>query len=94
MTQQQIADTLGVDQATVSRDVNMQMHIEDSPATITNSRGQQRPATYTPVHSAKSGHNTGHHRVPGSPATAASTAHPGGTSGAQHSATISASGNG
>ena len=46
-TQQQIAEKLNVNQATVSRDVvNMQMHNHDLPATVTNSRGQERPSTY------------------------------------------------
>ena len=46
-TQQQIAEKLNVNQATVSRDVvNMQKHNHDLPATVTNSRGQERPSTY------------------------------------------------
>lgn len=47
LTQRQIADTVGVSQQTVSR-LNTQMSNENAPATITNSRGQERPATYTP----------------------------------------------
>ena len=50
LTQQSIGDTLGVDQATVSR-LNMQSHIEDEPpAPVTNSRGQQRPGSYMVKH--------------------------------------------
>ena len=45
LTQQEIADKLGVNQASVSRDLNMQTH-NDEPPTITNSRGQSRPTTY------------------------------------------------
>lgn len=46
-TQQQIAQKLNVNQATVGRDLaNMQMHNRDLPETITDSRGQERPATY------------------------------------------------
>ena len=46
-TQQQIADKLNVNQATVGRDLaNMQKHNRDLPETITDSRGQERPATY------------------------------------------------
>lgn len=48
MTQAEIAETVGVDQKTVSRDLNRQMPNEAAPITITNSRGQSRPATYTP----------------------------------------------
>ncbi|MGP5640783.1 hypothetical protein ACTXPS_15225 [Brachybacterium tyrofermentans] len=44
LTQQEIADTAGVNAATVSRDLaNASSGVES----ITNSRGQQRPATYT-----------------------------------------------
>jgi hypothetical protein len=46
MSQQQIADTLGVDQKTVSNDLNRNIPNEDQPTTIVNSRGQERPATY------------------------------------------------
>lgn len=45
-TQQEIADKLGVDHRTVGRDLNGQMPNEDSK--ITNSRGQERPASYKP----------------------------------------------
>ena len=48
LTQQQIADKLNVSQATVSgdvRDLNINSDIE-TPETIINSRGQERPATY------------------------------------------------
>ncbi len=45
LTQQEIADTAGVNVATVSRDLANAN--SDGPATITNARGQQRPATYT-----------------------------------------------
>ena len=46
-TQQQIAEKLNVNQATVGRDLaNMQKHNRDLPETITDSRGQERPATY------------------------------------------------
>lgn len=47
-TQQQIARKLNVSQATVSgdvRDLNINSDIE-TPETVTNSRGQERPATY------------------------------------------------
>ncbi len=47
LTQQDIADTAGVSRTTVVADLNADSDIEP-PATITNSRGQQRPATYTP----------------------------------------------
>jgi len=47
MTQQKIADSTGVDQATVSRTLNMQPHIDEpQPETIVNARGQERPAAY------------------------------------------------
>src|SRR5699024_9300504 len=45
LTQQQISNTLGVGQSTVERDLNTQIGNEAS-ATITNSRGQQRPTSY------------------------------------------------
>lgn len=47
-TQQQVAEKLGVRQSTVSEDLK-KVNIEidsDAPSTITNSRGQERPATY------------------------------------------------
>lgn len=48
LTQKEIAETAGVGQSTVDRDLKTQMGNEDAPATpITNSRGQSRPATYT-----------------------------------------------
>jgi predicted XRE-type DNA-binding protein len=48
LTQQEIADTAGVTQRTVSNDLNRNFSNEDAaPPTITNARGQQRPATYT-----------------------------------------------
>lgn len=43
LTQQEIADKLGVNHATVSRDL---ANANSAPATITNSRGQSRPTTY------------------------------------------------
>lgn len=43
LTQQEIADRLGVNHATVSRDL---ANANSAPATITNSRGQSRPTTY------------------------------------------------
>lgn len=46
LTQQEIADTAGVNVATVSRDLANAK--SDPPPVITNSRGQQRPASYTP----------------------------------------------
>lgn len=45
LSQQQIGDTLGVAQRTVSGDLNS--NPANQPATITNSRGQERPTTYT-----------------------------------------------
>lgn len=59
LSQQQIGDTLGVNQATVNRDLNMQMHNEDEPPTITNARGQERPTTYAPRSPANVDANTG-----------------------------------
>lgn len=47
LTQQEIADTAGVSQRTVSDDLNSNS-ANEQPTTITNSRGQQRPATYAP----------------------------------------------
>lgn len=48
LTQQEIADTAGIDRRTVIRDLNVTNAHSDGPTpTITNSRGQQRPATYT-----------------------------------------------
>lgn len=47
LTQREVADTAGVTDATVRRDLNRQMS-DEAPESITNSRGQQRPATYTP----------------------------------------------
>ncbi len=50
LTQQEIADTAGVSNQTVSQDLKSDSGNEDhQPVTITNSRGQQRPATYTPT---------------------------------------------
>lgn len=46
LKQKSIADTLGIGQQTVSDVLNTGTGIEDQPATITNSRGQQRPASY------------------------------------------------
>lgn len=43
LTQQQIPDTVGVHKATISREV-ANATSDDQSATITNSRGQQRPA--------------------------------------------------
>ena len=47
LTQQEIADTAGVAEATVRNDLNRKTAVEVG-GTITNSRGQQRPATYAP----------------------------------------------
>jgi len=47
MSQQQIGDTLGVSRPTVAGDLNAVSDIEQ-PQTITNARGQERPATYAP----------------------------------------------
>ena len=47
LTQQEIADTAGVNHATVSRDLANANSDDAEPPTITNSRGQQRPATYS-----------------------------------------------
>lgn len=44
LTNKEIGDTAGVSEATVSRDL---ANASSGPDTITNSRGQQRPATYT-----------------------------------------------
>ena len=44
LTQQEIADTAGVSQRTVSGDLNS--NFANEPQSVTNSRGQQRPATY------------------------------------------------
>ena len=46
LTQQEIADTAGVSEGTVRNDLNRNSAIE-TPETFTNSRGQQRPATYS-----------------------------------------------
>lgn len=46
LTQQEIADTAGVSRPTVAADLNADSDIE-APPTITNTRGQERPATYT-----------------------------------------------
>lgn len=49
LTQQAIADTLGVSHQTVGRDLNVQMDNEAAEqAVVTNARGQQRPASYAP----------------------------------------------
>ena len=45
LTQQEIADKLGVSQKTVSNVISNFTN-DDQPASITNSRGQSRPATY------------------------------------------------
>lgn len=47
LTQQEIADTAGVAESTIRNDLNRNFADEDMSATVTNSRGQQRPATYT-----------------------------------------------
>lgn len=47
LTQQEIADTAGVSRRSVERDLNATNAHSESSATITNSRGQERPATYT-----------------------------------------------
>ena len=44
LTQQSIADTVGVSQNTIHRDLIID--IDNQTATITNARGQQRPASY------------------------------------------------
>lgn len=41
-----IADTAGVTERQVRRDLSSTGHLSGSGATVTNSRGQQRPATY------------------------------------------------
>jgi hypothetical protein len=46
MTQQRISELTGIPQPTVSRDLNIQLNNEAAPATITNARGQERPAAY------------------------------------------------
>lgn len=46
LTNQEIADTAGVSEPTVRRDI-AQSSNDDSPAVVTNSRGEQRPATYS-----------------------------------------------
>lgn len=46
LTQQEIADTAGIHRRSVERDLNAHMRNEDPAPTITNTRGQQRPATY------------------------------------------------
>lgn len=50
LTQQEIADTAGVGQSQVQRDLKTHMGNEPpaAPITITNARGQQRPASYSP----------------------------------------------
>ena len=45
-TQQQVADKLGVTNATVSRDLSEFTNVNSLPETITNSRGEARPAAY------------------------------------------------
>lgn len=47
LTQQEIAATAGVNQATVARDLSGPDYANAYSEPITNSRGQQRPATYT-----------------------------------------------
>lgn len=47
LTQQEIAETAGVNIATVSRDL-ANARSDDQPTVITNARGQQRPASYAP----------------------------------------------
>lgn len=46
LTQKEIAETAGVSQKQISRDLNSHL-TNEAPSTITNSRGQQRPSTYT-----------------------------------------------
>lgn len=48
LTQREIGATLGVSQRQVSSDLNSRTSIEDPAVTITNSRGQERPASYAP----------------------------------------------
>lgn len=45
-TQQQVADKLRVSQYTVHKELNIENNIEEAPQLRTNSRGQERPATY------------------------------------------------
>lgn len=45
LTQQEIADTAGISRRTVADDL---LNADSPIETVTNSRGQQRPATYTP----------------------------------------------
>lgn len=47
LTQQEIADTAGVHESTVSRDLANASSDEVAVVTITNARGQQRPANYS-----------------------------------------------
>ena len=47
LTQQQVADTLGVTRETVKRDVKG-TNVPLTDVTVANSRGQERPATYRP----------------------------------------------
>ncbi len=46
LTNQEIADTAGIDERTVRRDLAESANADS--LTITNARGQQRPATYSP----------------------------------------------
>jgi uncharacterized protein (DUF433 family) len=49
LTQREIADTAGVTQQQVSNDLRLNTNFgNEQPETITNARGQQRPATYSP----------------------------------------------
>lgn len=58
-TQQQIADKLGVSTQTVNNDLNSKIGNEtETPTKITNSRGQQRPASYRKVKSERSSGST------------------------------------
>lgn len=46
LTQKEIADTAGVNQSTVARDLRSSDYANAYSEPVTNSRGQQRPATY------------------------------------------------
>ena len=46
LTNQEIANTAGVTEKTVRNDVR-ESEYSDSPSTVTNSRGEQRPASYS-----------------------------------------------
>ena len=58
LSQQQIGDTLGASQQTVSNDLNTK-NGNEQPPTIVNARGQERPTTYAPRPPANVDPNTG-----------------------------------